>query len=187
MYLTGRVDVSPTYGVPISLETDKILPGLIRLHEYGLLSTDSQPGGAWGPNCTLGRGWVQFKQRPYFQFLVPTVHRKIEADKVKKLIELLLKHEKIVTSVWSDCHDYPRSSDGSVNEAREVAPTTYRDEEAPGDEEDEKAKEDDGTAEQELSEVGTQEVSEEAAHETAPEEEQVTAVEDTQQKIVQDE
>ncbi|KAF2443716.1 hypothetical protein P171DRAFT_42843 [Karstenula rhodostoma CBS 690.94] len=124
-YLDGYIDASPKCGIPIHPETKRILPGLKTLHEYGLLSTGSQPGSTpdgMKPLYSIGEGWFQDQQRPYYQFLIPTLHEEISIVKVKDLVDRLLAHADIVTTVWSDCDDYPVSTDGTVNEAREVAP-----------------------------------------------------------------
>ncbi|KAL1605113.1 hypothetical protein SLS60_004656 [Paraconiothyrium brasiliense] len=121
-YLASEIDVSPNYGVPISPETIPLLTGLKRLHEYGLLSTGSQPGDQW-TSYKADRGWIQGKQRPYYDFLIPTVHEMVDVAKVHKLVDALMKHEDIVTTVWSDSDEYPKSEKGKINEAREVAPT----------------------------------------------------------------
>ncbi|KAJ4355710.1 methylenetetrahydrofolate reductase (NAD(P)H) met13 [Didymosphaeria variabile] len=123
-YLDGHIDVSPNYDVPISPETTRLLPGLKRLHEYGLLSTNSQPGDQ-GLAFKAETGCIQWKQRPYYDFLVPTVHESVDVAKVNRLVDALMKHEDIVTTAWSDSDEYPKSKEGDVNEAREVAPTFH--------------------------------------------------------------
>ncbi|KAI4271615.1 MAG: hypothetical protein LQ337_005885 [Flavoplaca oasis] len=85
---------------PLDAETGDLVPGLLRLHEYGLLTHSSQPfkpvqrehrnqNGGW---------WQEWRQRPYITFLAPQQDR-IPKTAVEKFTLLLLMHPAIVTIV----------------------------------------------------------------------------------------
>lgn len=124
-FLDGDDFCTPYHPVPTDPETVHLLPGLKRLHEYGAITTISQPF-----EHTIGKfpdtdKWLERKQRPYVAFAIPTVHQDISRASIQALISQLLSLESIVTTVHSECHVYPRDPDGSHEHyrlAQHVAP-----------------------------------------------------------------
>ncbi|KAF1998460.1 hypothetical protein P154DRAFT_577807 [Amniculicola lignicola CBS 123094] len=78
---------------PITPETLGIAAGLVRLHEYGILTLNSRP---YHSEITYGKGIVWYRASP--------------------LAEEPLHDERILTEAYSQCHHYPKRSnegDGS--------------------------------------------------------------------------
>ncbi|KAF2242440.1 hypothetical protein BU26DRAFT_161284 [Trematosphaeria pertusa] len=128
-YLRREVDCSPGYGVELNSETNGLVPGLIRLHEYGILSCSSQPGGV-DPDGGFqiaepegeAEGWYQARQRAYVELLIPTTHIRIGKEKVSALVNELLARTDIVVTVYSEMDTYPTPRKREDWRAREVAP-----------------------------------------------------------------
>ena len=120
-YIQGQVDCSPSYpSEPIHPETARLVPGLKRLHEYGLLTTDSQPFDDTRQATGKRKEWKQTVQRAYLWVLVPTVMEEIPVEKVDMLVESILSHPDVLATVHSECDAYPASKPG-VRET-DVAP-----------------------------------------------------------------
>ncbi|KAL8886389.1 MAG: hypothetical protein Q9215_005902 [Flavoplaca cf. flavocitrina] len=99
-YFRGELPCNIGYYGPLDAETKNLVPGLLRLHQYGFLTHESQPfepvkrqqkhqNGGW---------WQEWRQRPYLSFLAPQQDR-IAKTAVEKLALLLLAHPSIVTIV----------------------------------------------------------------------------------------
>lgn len=61
-YLEGRLPLCPSYNRPVELETESF-SNLLRLHDYGIISTNSCPGSL---------GDTELQQRPFLFFNIPT-------------------------------------------------------------------------------------------------------------------
>lgn len=68
MYIT-----TPYYQGPLDAETKELIPDLLHLHDYGLLTTGSQPArsGQEPPIREADGSWYQYKQLPFVDFLIP--------------------------------------------------------------------------------------------------------------------
>ncbi|KAL8665256.1 MAG: hypothetical protein Q9168_007751 [Polycauliona sp. 1 TL-2023] len=85
---------------PLDPETKPLIPGLLRLHEYGLLTYDSQP---FRPQERIslkekGGWWQEIRQRPYLRFLVPGRDR-IPLVAITAFTSFLFADAAIVTHV----------------------------------------------------------------------------------------
>ena len=58
-YLKGEIDISASCNHPIDAETSQILPGLLRLTDFGLLTISSQPEEAGNPEYMSGEDNVK--------------------------------------------------------------------------------------------------------------------------------
>src|ERR1700761_7066180 len=101
-YLQGSLSTSPTYCGPIDEETLPLVSGLLQMHDYGFLTTNSQPSAA---ENFQGRQW---ESRGYVQFLVPTeddfvpTGDEFPAALVEAFCDELLKLEQIFVVVRND-------------------------------------------------------------------------------------
>jgi hypothetical protein len=106
-YLKGRIDSAPYSDGPPKYESDE-MDELWRLQAYGLLVVYCGVRDAYGPEYSDQRKtWHQFRQRPWMEFMIPTLHEKIHVDKINHLVDELLAHEDIVTTVFSEYDEYP--------------------------------------------------------------------------------
>ena len=84
---------------PLDEESELLIPGLLTLHTFGILTHGSQPFKKEPEYIERGGGWwFQGQQRPYLQFLIPQNHR-AEEYAVHKLCELLLEDPRIATFI----------------------------------------------------------------------------------------
>jgi len=119
LFIRGEVDVNPGYPPLLKAETTPLVSGLVKLHEYGILTTRSQPFRDTSGFIT-GLGWVEERERPYLYFEVPTLHPEIPTDKVDTLVQRLFDDERLLVSVYSEC-DFYTVTEASVRMSR-VAP-----------------------------------------------------------------
>lgn len=78
-FLLGRLPCTPYHNGAIDSETTPLLKGLLRLHDYGLLTVESQPSKYTEPHFRpafdrrySSAGWYEFRQRAFVEFLMPT-------------------------------------------------------------------------------------------------------------------
>ncbi|KAI4706174.1 hypothetical protein J4E89_009228 [Alternaria sp. Ai002NY15] len=127
LFIRGEVDVNPNHLAPLNEESIPLVPGLIELHKYGILTCNSQPFEKSSEFIT-GKGWVQKRQRPYLHFMLPTLHPDIDIESVDDLIESLFADRSILVSVYSECDEYDRTITSDIRFRWRVAPlTTGRD------------------------------------------------------------
>ncbi|KAI7548686.1 hypothetical protein KC343_g14115 [Hortaea werneckii] len=91
---------------PIFDETIALVPGLLRLHDYGMLTVESQPSEDTAPTwedcpCCPFEGWFQNQQRPYLVFILP-YHDKIPKEVVRRFLVELLIDDDFYAHVWRD-------------------------------------------------------------------------------------
>ncbi|RMZ23527.1 hypothetical protein D0859_12442 [Hortaea werneckii] len=91
---------------PIFNETIALVPGLLRLHDYGMLTVESQPSQDTAPTwencpCCPFEGWFQNQQRPYLIFILP-YHDKIPKKAVRRFLVELLIDDDFYAHVWRD-------------------------------------------------------------------------------------
>lgn len=102
LFLTGERNCNINCGGPLDPESKKQVAGLLSLHNYGVLTHNSQP--YWRPRPEIleqgGGFWAQQRQRPYLQFLIPQRNR-IPVLCVDLFADLLMAHPKIVTRICS--------------------------------------------------------------------------------------
>lgn len=105
-FLRGETKRSCYHRGPIFDETVALVPGLLRLHDYGMLTMESQPGTAPPPNwvkcpCCSDERWIQIQQRAYLMFIIP-YHDKIPKEMIRRfLVELLIDND-FYAHVWRD-------------------------------------------------------------------------------------
>ena len=105
-YLNGRIDCVPYSDGPAQYEQYD-MQHLWRLQAYGLLTVYCGGRDEWGPEFSAGKGWHSFRQRPWIEFLIPTLHKKIDVAAVNRLVEELLAHDEIVATAFSEYDEYP--------------------------------------------------------------------------------
>jgi hypothetical protein len=69
---------------------------------------------------TEGEAWYQWAQRPYLEFLIPTLHSSIPVDKVDLLVSKIFAHESLLATVYSETDQYPVTPD--TIESQHVVP-----------------------------------------------------------------
>ena len=100
LFIKGKRQSSVTHWGPLAPETSPLIPGLLRLHDYGFLTYDSQPFLKKIKLCHSPKGayWYECRQRPYLDFLLPQYDR-IPAENIATFTTLLLAHPRIVTMI----------------------------------------------------------------------------------------
>ncbi|RMY00723.1 hypothetical protein D0867_11644 [Hortaea werneckii] len=105
-FLRGESKRSCYHRGHIFNETIALVPGLLRLHDYGMLTMESQPGTAPTPTtvtcpCCSDERWIEIQQRPYLMFTLPyhdkvpeDVVRRFLAEKKEDLASAELKHQQ---------------------------------------------------------------------------------------------
>lgn len=121
LFIRGEVDINPDHLGPLNEESMPLVTGLIKLHEYGILTCNSQPFEKSSEFIT-GKGWLQKRQRPYLHFMLPTLHPDISIDSVDDLIESLFTDRSILVSVYSECDEYDRTY--GIRRRQRVVPLT---------------------------------------------------------------
>ncbi len=102
-YIDGKLLSTPYHEEPFDEEEWK--PGLLSLHDYGLLTTDSQ---------SSKHGWVETWNRPFLEFLLP----RSDINIMEAFCEALCRHPKIVTWIIKS----PSFGDGP-NESKPIFST----------------------------------------------------------------
>ncbi|RMZ10496.1 hypothetical protein D0862_03238 [Hortaea werneckii] len=105
-FLRGESKRSCYHRGPIFNETIALVPGLLRLHDYGMLTMESQPGTAPTPTriecpCCSDERWVQIQQRPYLMLILP-YHDKIPKEVVRRFLVELLIDDDFYAHIWRD-------------------------------------------------------------------------------------
>lgn len=105
-FLRGESKRSCYHSAPIFDETVALVPGLLRLHDYGMLTMESQPGTAPPPTwtkcpCCSDERWVQTQQRPFLMFIIP-FHDKVPEEVIRRFLVELLIDDNFYTHVWRD-------------------------------------------------------------------------------------
>jgi len=99
LFLNGQRQSTVYHGGPVDPETPSLIPNLSGLHDYGVLTHNSQPFEASIPfNRSGGGWWTQTHSRPYLSFLLPQNDR-IEPKVLERFCALLLSHPRIVTAI----------------------------------------------------------------------------------------
>lgn len=74
-FIRGELKTTVYHGGPLCDETTPLIPNLLSLHDYGILTHAGQPHQDDGPFFTDYKPpalqWSQWRQRPYLDFLVP--------------------------------------------------------------------------------------------------------------------
>ncbi|GAB1736906.1 hypothetical protein NU219Hw_g8931t1 [Hortaea werneckii] len=105
-FLRGESKRSCYHRGPIFNETVALVPGLLRLHDYGMLTVESQPSEDTAPTwencpCCHFEGWFQNQQRPYLVFVLP-YRDKIPKKVVRRFLVELLIDDDFYVHVWRD-------------------------------------------------------------------------------------
>ncbi|KAK3617927.1 hypothetical protein LTR56_024974 [Elasticomyces elasticus] len=101
-FLVGEREFSPYHMGPPYAETTPAIPTLIRLHDYGILTTNSQPSKTVGPywkqcNCCPKRSWFQSRQRAFLTFLIPSPGELITTTDLAMFLCRIGGDDRIVT------------------------------------------------------------------------------------------
>ncbi|KAL8702269.1 MAG: hypothetical protein Q9201_004493 [Fulgogasparrea decipioides] len=105
LFLNGERPCTFYHGRRLEEESDELVPGLLRLHDHGLLTIGSQPFRRQPERLEQGgRGyWYQLRQRPFLQFLIPQEDC-LPKRLVAKFCRFLSAHPRIVTLVHHHHH-----------------------------------------------------------------------------------
>lgn len=118
-YVKGEMNGNPRYWSPIPAEVRPLVPGLLRLMNYGFVIDLAQPS-AHTIHQYINDGWVETRKRAYLSLLIPTQHERLSSAKIVKLIKTLLKNSDIYVTVHSEMFKYPAIHD--VGNVHRVAP-----------------------------------------------------------------
>ncbi|KAK5717965.1 hypothetical protein LTR15_008808 [Elasticomyces elasticus] len=103
-FLVGEREFSPYDMGPPYAETTPAISTLIRLHDYGILTTNSQPSKTVGPHwkqciCCPKRSWFQSRQRAFLTFLIPSPGELITATDLAMFLCRIGGDDRIITLV----------------------------------------------------------------------------------------
>lgn len=92
----GKSISTPYYPGPLDTETTELIPGLLRLHDYGLLTTGSQPAcsGKEPPIRDIDKLWYQYKQWPFVDFVLL-----YEGEATEKFFSDLINNHTLITQI----------------------------------------------------------------------------------------
>lgn len=108
-FIRGELCCTPYHFGPLDKETYPLRANLLRFHDFGLLTTNSQPfqeadspvqGDSWY-GCCLGpiaNAFSQSRQRPYVGFLLPSTH--IDPQQYQRFIDGLVGREEVHTTYF---------------------------------------------------------------------------------------
>lgn len=92
-YVHGLLPYHPGFEEPVWEETRSILPGLLALHDFGMLTSYSEPGSFVSE---VENGMViATRTRPHLFFSMPTTHPRIEEASIRKFLRGLEKNDQI--------------------------------------------------------------------------------------------
>lgn len=103
-FLRGESKLSCYHMGPTFEETDELAPILIRLHDYGILTFESQPTGVRGPyeencSCCKNHQFVQKVQRPFVSFMLPQHSHEMSKDALSKFLVQLMIDDNFYTTI----------------------------------------------------------------------------------------
>jgi hypothetical protein len=101
--------LSTPYSIYPVFENAGLHPGLLRLHDYGLLVTDAQAGmvklGQEMSGEHMGR-WYEVKERAYIRCAFPTNDTRISKAKIERLIALLWDKKEVEFVSYFEYSEY---------------------------------------------------------------------------------
>lgn len=119
-FLRGRSPCTPYHIGAIDSETTPLLSGLLRLHDYGLLTVQSQPSKHTDPHFCPAfdrtgspEGWYEYRQRAFVDFLIPT-DGSIPLEQVKHFCLSLAEHPDIDTKIGAGLSHTLKYGDSEV-------------------------------------------------------------------------
>ncbi|KAF2641686.1 hypothetical protein P280DRAFT_541108 [Massarina eburnea CBS 473.64] len=122
-FIDGERTSTP-YAVFPMFDDNKLIPALLRLHDYGLLVTDAQDEKAVVGKELSGQHmgkWYEVKERAYLTCVLPTNDPRISKAKIDQLICLLF-FEMTDTIEHVSYYEYEEYGKGSGTEGRYIAP-----------------------------------------------------------------
>lgn len=108
-FLRGDREICAYHMGPVYFETMPSLPTLLRLHDFGILTTNSQPSKVSGPeydqcSCCPKVSWFWTKQRAFLSFLIPTDDNRIPLAIQNNFIKELMFDSNFVSSTNGGFH-----------------------------------------------------------------------------------
>ena len=130
-FLRGETRSTVYHCAPVYSETLPLVKGLLRLHDFGILTFEGQPQLQEKPELVEDDDgktfWYGRKQRAYLSFLLPRLGGPISSASLQTFCDLLLQHPSIVTQIVDDSIGRtPRSASANIrsNTAEERYPLT---------------------------------------------------------------
>lgn len=98
--INGERNCSIHHAGSLDPESKELAAGLLEVHDYGMLTHNSQPFERLRPEIMQQGGgfWAQVRQRPYLSFLIPQRDR-IAKEAVDRFCDALMAHPKIITRI----------------------------------------------------------------------------------------
>jgi hypothetical protein len=118
-FLRGRLWSTPLHCAPLCEESAEINPGFQRLHEYGIITNNSQPymreiqdesECCWRETPAAER-FLEYVQRPFLEVSMPTLHPDVPKEKVEDFVYRLPNHPSVDVTVCSELDKYPQFAD----------------------------------------------------------------------------
>ena len=103
-YLRDERRSNPLMAGSIQPETFPLVPGLLRLHDYGIMTLESQPHDDGGPIVDhdyddWSLKWRQRVQRAWLSFLIPRTQNQLPLSNIDAFCEAILAHPRIMTRI----------------------------------------------------------------------------------------
>jgi hypothetical protein len=114
-FIRGEPYASAQHRTPLDDESGELVLGFKRLHQYGIITCDSQlymrTAQDMSKNLRRKVGdsgkFHEFVQKPYLKVSLPSLRRDIPKDKVEDFVRRLLNHASMEASVFSEFDKYP--------------------------------------------------------------------------------
>ncbi|KAK2026923.1 hypothetical protein LX32DRAFT_459082 [Colletotrichum zoysiae] len=115
----GRKDIETPYHYgALDAETEELIPSLLRLHNYGLLTTDSQPLLASSPRwSTEDSSWYESRQVPFVSFF-----SQYQTDGASRFLRNILEDSRLIV-IWTK---YTNGTISSTPKGHEIMLTFER-------------------------------------------------------------
>jgi hypothetical protein len=112
--LSHRDETSDNAGLLVDIVTPDSGPRHLRLYAYGVFPLVSSGGGE-AKRSVIGSFFrpvsIEISERPFFEFLVPTLHPLLPLAKVNAFIKAILNNKNIQAVVYSERAQYPKPNE----------------------------------------------------------------------------
>ncbi|KAF2662761.1 hypothetical protein K491DRAFT_724388 [Lophiostoma macrostomum CBS 122681] len=120
-FIRGELRFTPGHLAPLCDESRPLVSGFLKLHDFGIITINSQPESYEICQITSGQ-WSTGQQRPYLECVVPSRHPSISMGKLNNIIERLFDDPDLMVAVWSHHYKYPTAARSRQGVAPKLAP-----------------------------------------------------------------
>ena len=105
-FLRGELGFTCYHMGPIYSETQPMVPGLLRLHDFGILTLESQPSKTVGPTyeeckCCEDTYWQRTQHRAFITFLLPRSEDWVSVAELERFLIELMVDDRLYVSMLS--------------------------------------------------------------------------------------